>query len=344
MASTTFLNKAYLAYFGRPMDITGSRDFASASETDVETAFAASPESIALYGTEIQADFVNAVYNHLFGRDAEPAGAAYWLNEYARGAISAAGMALSILEGARGQDADIITNKLAAAWQFYSGLDEPDEIYGYTTMTAAALARDFLSTVEDPPATAGQVDGAIALATRLEANTGDAIHTSGKADETFTLGTAGDNVGNGQYSNDLTRADAYANDRIIFYGAFGDDVIDNFTLDTDTGAGEATAGFDILDFSALVNGGTLTLSALISGTNTTAREVATRFTDDTTREESVYIAYGLDNIADIYRVVDGTQAGDLDVTLLGTLDLGDDLYWYQIAIALNGRGTDSIVY
>ena len=344
MASAEFLNEAYLAYFGRPMDVTGSQDFASASETAVETAFAASPESIALYGTEIQADFVNAVYNNLFGRDAEPAGAAYWLNEYARGAITAAGMAHAILEGARGTDATLIANKLAASWQFYSGLDEPEEIAGYATMVAAALARGFLSTVEDAEATAGQVDGAIAHATRLEPNACDWIFISDKTDQHIVLGTAGDNVGNGQYSNDPGSADAYANDRIIFYGTFGDDVIDNFTLDTDTGAGEATAGFDILDFSALVNGGTLTLSALISGTNTTAREVATRFTDDTTREESVYIAYGLDNIADIYRVVDGTQAGDLDVTLLGTLDLGDDLYWYQIAIALNGRGTDSIVY
>ena len=344
MASTDFLNKAYLAYFGRPIDPTGGQAFSMAAEDDVEVAFAASAESKSLYGSEIQANFVNAVYNNLFGRDAEDSGVAYWLNEYNRGAVSAAEMALSILNGARNSDAEIIDNKLAASLEFYERLDTPKEISGYTTMEAAAVARDFLATISLAPVNDEVVDSAIAAAASVVANELDHTFFNRNLDETFQLGAAGDNVGNGSYSNDSEIVDLYANDKIVFFGEFGDDAVVNFTLDTDNWGGEATAGFDMLDFSGLVNGGSFSIVPLISGTNTSAAEVATRFVDDRAAEESVYIAYGLDNVAAVYHIVDGSLANDLDVSLLGTIDLGDDVMWFQLAAAINSNGTDSLIF
>ena len=310
----------------------------------MEVAFAASAESKSLYGSEIKANFVNAVYNNLFGRDAEASGVAYWLNEYNRGAFSAAEMALSILNGAKNSDAKIIENKLAASFDFYKELDTSEEISGYSTMEAAGSAREFLATISLTPANDEAIDAAIAAATNITANKIDHTFFSSDRGDTFSLGTAGDDVGNGWYSNDPDVADQYANDKIVFFGKFGGDTIVNFTLDTDTGTGEATAGFDILDFSALVNGGRFFIAPLISGTNTSAAEVATRFSDDLVAEESVYIAYGLDNVAAVYQVVDGNTANDLDVSLLGTIDLGDDFMWSQLAAALNGKGTDSLIF
>ena len=164
MASTEFLNQAYLAYFGRPMDFTGSIAFANSTEEDVEEAFFASAESQDLYGTTIDATFINAVYENLFGRTAEADGMAYWLNQYYTGALTAAGVALAILNGAQGTDATAVENKLAASLSFYEGLDTNTEVLGYNTAEAAESARAWLATVTDTAATATEIDDAIAAA------------------------------------------------------------------------------------------------------------------------------------------------------------------------------------
>jgi hypothetical protein len=41
MATTAFLQKAYLAYFGRPVDATGAVAFANSTEAQVIAAFSA---------------------------------------------------------------------------------------------------------------------------------------------------------------------------------------------------------------------------------------------------------------------------------------------------------------
>ena len=51
MATKAFLEQAYLAYFGRPIDPNGVAAFVNSTETEVENAFWASPESQALYGS-----------------------------------------------------------------------------------------------------------------------------------------------------------------------------------------------------------------------------------------------------------------------------------------------------
>lgn len=162
MASTQFLQKAYLAYFGRPVDPTGAIAFQNSSEIDVLNAFYASAESQSLYGTSFGATQVNAIYQMLFGRDAEPAGLSYWLNQVATGALTPAGAALGILNGALNADATAVTNKLAASAAFTAALDTTAEILGYSGNAAAASARAFLQTVTATPATADAVTAAVA--------------------------------------------------------------------------------------------------------------------------------------------------------------------------------------
>ena len=74
MATSAYLNQAYLAYFGRPVDVNGATAFASATNEQVQAAFYASAESQALYGTTVDANFINNVYLNVLGRAAEPAG------------------------------------------------------------------------------------------------------------------------------------------------------------------------------------------------------------------------------------------------------------------------------
>ena len=86
------LTQLYLAYFGRPPDYDGIQSYMSPAKADadiwsVAANFSASPESIRLYGTTFGAAQVNAIYQNLFNRDAEPAGLLYWSQEVASGRL-----------------------------------------------------------------------------------------------------------------------------------------------------------------------------------------------------------------------------------------------------------------
>ena len=161
MPGKIFLEKAYLAYFGRPVDPTGSVAFANSTEAEVEAAFFASPESKALFGETFGPTQINQIYLTLFGRPAEPAGLAYWTNQVALGLLTPAGAALGIQAGARNADITALENKLATSAAFTASLDTPTEIQGYSGDPSAAAARDFLKTVTATAATQTQVNVAI---------------------------------------------------------------------------------------------------------------------------------------------------------------------------------------
>jgi hypothetical protein len=217
--SATDLNKAYLAYFGRPADFTGKTYFATLEQADVIAAFDASPESQTLYGTDIAAK-VNAIYNNLFNRDAEPAGLVYWVTEIQQGRVTPAGAAIAILNGALGTDATSVANKLAASEAFVAGIDTTSEILGYNGAAAAGSAREWLKGVGESAssltAAIAGVDAAVLAATSAGAQGGpapNAITLSNGVD--ILTGTAGNdtffgNVGQnsqGAISNALATGD-----------------------------------------------------------------------------------------------------------------------------------------
>ena len=172
--SATDLNKAYLAYFGRPADLTGKTYFATLEQADVIKAFDASAESKALYGNDAAAK-VNAIYQNLFNRDAEPEGLVYWTTLINQGRVTAAGAAFAILNGAQGTDATAVQNKLAASEAFVAAMDLTPELVGYSGMDAAASARNWLKAVGADAATlTAAVAGAQAAVTAaVEAGTGE---------------------------------------------------------------------------------------------------------------------------------------------------------------------------
>ena len=201
MATKAFLEQAYLAYFGRPIDPNGVAAFVNSTEAEVEAAFWASAESQALYGSSFGLQQINMVYNILFGRDAEPAGLAYWANQILIGALTPAGAAIGILNGAQGTDITAVNNKLAASAMFTAGLDTTAEILGYAGNESAAVARAFLESITMTPATQAEVDAAIAAAVAV----GSA--TSG---ETFAFTLNQDNLVGTSYND-------------VFNGFVGDD-------------------------------------------------------------------------------------------------------------------------
>lgn len=160
-----FLVRAYLAYFGRPVDATGVQFFASRSEGEVAAAFDASRESQDLYGLSLPLK-INSIYHNLFNRDAEAADLQYWSTLVITGRISAPAATLEILKGALGSDAAAVQNKLAASSAFTRALDTTAEVAGYAGMAAALSARAFVAAVDGSAASLalalGRVDAAVA--------------------------------------------------------------------------------------------------------------------------------------------------------------------------------------
>ena len=172
--SATDLNKAYLAYFGRPADLTGKTYFATLEQADVIKAFDASAESKALYGNDAAAK-VNAIYQNLFNRNAEPEGLVYWTTLINQGRVTAAGAAFAILNGAQGTDATAVQNKLAASEAFVAAMDTTSELVGYSGMDAAASARNWLKAVGSDAAslTAAVAGAQTAVTAAVAAGTGE---------------------------------------------------------------------------------------------------------------------------------------------------------------------------
>src|SRR5690606_9525942 len=62
-------------------------------------------------------------------------------------------IAVGILDGATGADAETIANKVVAASNFTAALDTPDELAAYAGDEAAAFGRAYLADVTDDDAT-----------------------------------------------------------------------------------------------------------------------------------------------------------------------------------------------
>jgi Ca2+-binding RTX toxin-like protein len=163
--STDNLYKAYLAYFGRPPDLTGLSAFSSATESGVISAFSASRESRDLLSGASISTQVNSIYRNLFGRDAEPAGLAYWVGEVNSGRVTLAGASFTIQGAALNEDALTVAAKMDVMQAFVSHLSSsPTLAQGYSGNAAAAIARDFLASVRGSTASELAVNKASALA------------------------------------------------------------------------------------------------------------------------------------------------------------------------------------
>jgi hypothetical protein len=200
MASKAFLQQAYLAYFGRPADVSGLAFYADQSEAQVKAAFSASPESQAFFGSMAVANQINTIYRNLFNRDAEPAGLTYWSQEIGSGRLSLADAAMGILAGAQNDDKVAVTNKLAASAAFTTALDTTAEILGYAGSAAVTPARAFLAAVDATAASLTAATAGVAAAVVSVTTAGSAV-----AGQTFML-TAGVDVISGTAGNDTTNA------------------------------------------------------------------------------------------------------------------------------------------
>ncbi|CAG9271009.1 conserved hypothetical protein [Paraburkholderia unamae] len=151
------VQKAYIAYYGRPADPAGlvywanQLDQAGGDLNSIINAFGNSQESIALYGGGNLYAEVNQIYQTLFGRAADTVGANWYVEQIATGKMTLASIALDIYNGAQGADATALQAKLDYANAFTGALlQDANSAAAYAGNAAAAGARLALAGVTDP--------------------------------------------------------------------------------------------------------------------------------------------------------------------------------------------------
>ena len=150
---TAAVQKLYVAYFNRPADTLGLAFWeaqvtaANGSTAAVSNAFAASKEYADTYAGMSTAARVDAIYNNLFGRGAEPAGLQFWGLAIDQGKVTVAAAVTAIAAGAQGTDLVAYNNKVAAATAFTVALDTSAEIVAYSGAAANNAAKTWLSGV-----------------------------------------------------------------------------------------------------------------------------------------------------------------------------------------------------
>jgi len=150
------VQKVYIAYYGRPADPTGLEFWATKLDgvngnlNAIIDAFGNSAESNALYGNQTVETKINAIFQQMFGRDAEPSALAFYSGLLAATPPKAtlASLALDIVNGAQGSDKVAFEAKLAAAEGFTAALNTTAEILKYSGDWAAQQARDWLKPVD----------------------------------------------------------------------------------------------------------------------------------------------------------------------------------------------------
>lgn len=153
------VQKAYIAYFGRPADPAGlelwTQELVGGASIDgIIQAFGNSAESQALYGGDTAEQQITRIYQQLFNRAPDEAGLSYWVNNLETGAISLQAAALTVLSGAVNEDRTLIDTKLNAAKVFTWHLNNDQAGNTYKGEEDATLARSFLSQVTAQTTTA----------------------------------------------------------------------------------------------------------------------------------------------------------------------------------------------
>lgn len=115
---------AYIAYYGRLPDATGLQFWSTQLDENggnlsgVITDFGNSEEYTEKFADLSPSDLINNLYQQAFGRDADADGLAWYLNEFNAGRLSLQDIALSIIQGAQGEDLRIIERRIEASQHY----------------------------------------------------------------------------------------------------------------------------------------------------------------------------------------------------------------------------------
>lgn len=173
MAQSAYWNdvqKAYIAYYGRPGDWAGMNYWSQALEQNggnlsgIIQGFGNSVESQSLYAGADYRTMVQKIYQQLFGRDPDASGWDYYVGKLEKKEMSLQSIALDVLNGAQGSDKALIEAKVGVANLFTQRLHDEGADYSYMGEDDAQAARALLAQVDaatDPTAAQAKVDALI---------------------------------------------------------------------------------------------------------------------------------------------------------------------------------------
>lgn len=138
----------YIAYYGRPGDRSGIDYWAgrlveaNGSLDAIIDAFGTSQEYLDRFGPLSNAAMIDAFYQQIFNRTADPAGLSFYLDALDAGRMTLASIAKNIWDGALNDDAAITANKLAAGHWTTDRIANENRLYDLDDIDpiAAALA------------------------------------------------------------------------------------------------------------------------------------------------------------------------------------------------------------
>lgn len=320
MAYTQYINQvqsAYIAYYGRPADADGLIYWANkidqAGNLDsIMDAFGASTEYTQAIGNASVSGKINQLFQNMFGRDADAAGLAYYLDQVQTGKTTIAKLATNIYYGATADDATQLSNKLTAAKSYTDAMDTAAERDGYNSASLTTV-KNWLAAITSDAATLTTATAAVAATvtsmTTAGASAGSATGT------TFTLTTGADNI-TGTSGNDTIGG-------INSATATTFNAVDKI----DGGAGTDTLSLDLN--AAYAGGATVANVEVLNLTNAGATFIASGFTGLTDFNVNAGIANtgtgnsGLNNIMnlgvanrtgllDVFTFTDAAVAGAAD--------------------------------
>jgi hypothetical protein len=129
------VQKAYIAYYGRPAD-PGGLDYwagrlkdANGDLTAIIDAFGDSSEFKTRFASLSNSQLITQIYQQLYNRDPDSGGLEYYSNLLSSGASSLQRITVNVMSGSQNEDLQKVNNKLAAANSFTSRLD--NGTFGY---------------------------------------------------------------------------------------------------------------------------------------------------------------------------------------------------------------------
>jgi len=152
---TDYLEKVYVAYYGRPGDPDGvawwAEQLAAAGGdlTAIIQQFGYSSEFDEEYGDLDFGELIDTIYRQMLNREPDQAGRAFYLEGLQSGELTPQTITLDVLNGAQGDDARIIINKVLVATLFTDQVAERGLSYAGEEIAAA---RGVLEVVGSEPA------------------------------------------------------------------------------------------------------------------------------------------------------------------------------------------------
>jgi len=165
------LQQLYVTYLDRPADPGGLAFWSKALDagaytlSGVAAEFAHSAEHVKNIAGLDAAHLVSAAYQDLFHRAPDADGFSYWVHAVESGQLAQDHVAGAMAEGARGDDALLLHNKVLAAIDYTGGLVTPAEVESATTGPALAYAKSYLDmvTVSEPYPSSNQAVGLVGV-------------------------------------------------------------------------------------------------------------------------------------------------------------------------------------